>query len=91
MSEEINNFVQPPILKRIKKKGRQSAFLYLSSNTQEHSNTMKVKALRNWLEYHQLVYFIIDKETTEFTSITDIITNIITDQDKKTLVIKRSQ
>lgn len=91
MSKEINNFIQPLILEAIKKKGRQSAFLYLSSNTQEHSNPMQVKALRNWLKYHQLVYHIIDKETTEFTSITDIIANIISDQDKKTLVIKKSQ
>ena len=44
---------------------------------------MKVIAQRNWIAYHNLTLFEMQKETTAFTSITDFITNILTDAKKK--------
>ena len=83
VSEGVTTFIQPPILNQIKDKGRQSVFLYLSSTTPNHPNLMRVIAQRNWIAYHNLKLFEMQKETTAFTSITDFIANILTDAKKK--------
>ena len=83
MAETINEFIQPPILKYIRQIGQQSAFLYITSNQRQHSCLEKVRALMNWLDHHGIVYYTEHESTTQFQSITDIISHIMSNEEKK--------
>ena len=83
VSEEINEFIQPAILQCIQSKKRQSAFIYVTSDNEEHAYLQKTRALINWLDHHGIIYFNFHREDTTLDSITDIIAHIMSDEQKK--------